>query len=84
MSGIHKPVLVQAFISELRVEALDERVLRRFAALDELQRHLVLIGPLEPGSKTKRVYDCIRYNFGTTKGGISGEKTHKRRSAKHL
>ena len=26
----------------------------------------------------------IRYNFGTTEGEISGERTHKRRSAKHL
>ena len=28
VSQIHEPVLVQAFISELPVEALDERVLR--------------------------------------------------------
>jgi hypothetical protein len=26
----------------------------------------------------------VRYNFGTTEGEISGERTRKRRSAKHL
>src|SRR6266852_4345167 len=46
VSEIHEPVLVQTFIAELPVEALDERVLRGPAALDEMQRHLVLIRPL--------------------------------------
>jgi hypothetical protein len=32
------------FIAELPVEALDQRVLRGLAALDEAQRHLVLTG----------------------------------------
>jgi len=44
VSEIHEPVLVQTFIAE--VEALDERVLRGLAAIDEVQRHLVLIRPL--------------------------------------
>src|SRR4029077_16220320 len=43
---IHEPVLVQAFIAELPVEALDERILCGLATLDEMQRHLVLIRPL--------------------------------------
>jgi len=44
VSEIHEPVLVQTFIAE--VEALDERVLRGLAAIDEVQRHMVLIRPL--------------------------------------
>jgi len=43
VSEIHEPILVQAFISELPVEALDQRVLCGLAALDEVQRHLILI-----------------------------------------
>src|ERR1700722_16434308 len=43
---IHEPVLVQAFIAELSVEALDQRVLRGLAALDAVQCPLVLISPL--------------------------------------
>src|SRR5207247_383949 len=50
VSEIHEPALVQAFIAELSVEALDERVLRRLAALDEVQRHLILIGRLIPNA----------------------------------
>ena len=46
MSEIHEPVLVQTFIAELPVEAVDERILCGLAALDEVQRHLVLIRPL--------------------------------------
>ena len=46
ISQIHEPVLVQAFVPELPVEAFDEHVLRRFASLDEVQRHLMLMGPL--------------------------------------
>ena len=32
-------VLIEAAVSELAVEALDERILRRLARLDEGQRH---------------------------------------------
>jgi hypothetical protein len=46
VSKIHEPVLVQAFIPELPVEAFDECVLRGLATLDKVQRYLVLIGPL--------------------------------------
>lgn len=46
VSEIHETVLIQAFIAELPVEAFDKRVLRGLAALDEVQRHLILIGPL--------------------------------------
>src|ERR1700676_2986110 len=46
VSEIHEPVLVQAFIPELAVEAFDECILCGLATLDEVQRHLVLIGPL--------------------------------------
>ena len=46
VSEIHEPVLVQTLIAKLPVETLDERVLRGLAALDEMQRHLVLIRPL--------------------------------------
>jgi len=41
-----KPMVVQALIPEPTVEALDERVLRRFACLDQLELHTVLVGPL--------------------------------------
>ncbi len=46
MSEIYEPVLVQAFIPELPVEAFDECILCGLATLDEVQRYLVLIGPL--------------------------------------
>src|SRR6478752_2210200 len=41
-----KPVVVQAFIAEATIEALDESVLRRFTWSDEFQLHAVVIGPL--------------------------------------
>src|SRR5574343_462369 len=41
-----KPMVVQALISESAVEAFDERILRRFACLDQLELHAVLVGPL--------------------------------------
>jgi len=39
-------MVVQAFIPKPAVEALDERILRRFARLDQLELHAVLVGPL--------------------------------------
>lgn len=42
-----EPVLFEAAVPELAVEALDERVLRRLARLDEGQRHLPLTRPEE-------------------------------------
>ncbi len=39
-----KPVLVQAFIAKLAVEAFNTRVLDRLSLLDEVQPHPVLIG----------------------------------------
>jgi len=41
-----EPVLVQALVPELAVEALDIRVLRRFTSLDEPQLDASLIRPL--------------------------------------
>ena len=41
-----KPMVVQALIPEPAVEALDERILRRFARLDQLELHAMLAGPL--------------------------------------
>src|SRR5437764_8514795 len=40
-----EPVLVQAFVAELAIEALDVRVLDRLAGTDEAQTHAHLIGP---------------------------------------
>ena len=40
-----EPVLVEAFIAEPPVEALDVRVLHRLAWLDELQRDAAIRGP---------------------------------------
>lgn len=42
---IGEPVLVQAFIAEAAVEALNERVLDRLAGLDEMQSDLQIVGP---------------------------------------
>ena len=39
-------VLVEAFLAQPRIEALDVRVLDRLARFDELQPHAVIIGPL--------------------------------------
>ena len=50
MTGIgkaQKPVLIEAAIPELAVEALDEGILRRLAWLDESQRDLPLTRPKE-------------------------------------
>src|SRR5574343_1440464 len=41
-----KPMVVKTLIPEPAVEALDERILRRFARLDQLELHTVLVGPL--------------------------------------
>lgn len=41
-----KPMVIQAFIPEATVEALDEGVLRGFAGLDQLQLNTMLAGPL--------------------------------------
>lgn len=46
-------MLVQAFIPEAAVEALDERVLDRLARLDEGERDAMLIGPLIHGFAAK-------------------------------
>ncbi len=63
VSKIHEPVLVQAFIPELPVEAFDQCVLRRLAALDEVQRHLILIRPLihDPAGELCPVIHLDRY-----------------------
>ena len=42
---IGEPVDAETFATELAVEALDERVLDRFAGSDELQRDAALVGP---------------------------------------
>ena len=41
-----EPVFIQAFIPKLPIEAFYERILGRFAWLDQLQLHPMLIGPL--------------------------------------
>jgi hypothetical protein len=38
-------VQVEAVLSHDAIEALDERVLRRFSELDEVQLHLRFLGP---------------------------------------
>lgn len=43
-----KPVLVQALISKLAVEAFNKCVLDRLPRLDEVQPHPVLTGPRNP------------------------------------
>ena len=42
-----KPVLIEAVIPELAIEALDEDILCRLAWLDERQRHIPLTRPEE-------------------------------------
>ena len=46
---ISEPVLVQAKISELAIEALYEGILRRLARLNEMQFYADLLGPKEHG-----------------------------------
>src|SRR4029077_8522194 len=46
LSQIHEPVLVQAFVSKLPVEAFNERVLRRLPSFDEVQPRLNMTIPL--------------------------------------
>jgi hypothetical protein len=46
-----KPVVVQALLATLAVEALDERVLDQFAGANETERHVRRIGPcLQPAT----------------------------------
>jgi len=40
-----EPVLVQAFVPHLAVEALDESILHRLPRFDEVQLHALLVGP---------------------------------------
>lgn len=42
----HKPMVIQALISEAPVEALDERVLRGLARLNQFELNAVPAGPL--------------------------------------
>jgi hypothetical protein len=44
-SQAQEPVLVQAFVSHLAVEALDERILDGLSRLDEAQLHASFVGP---------------------------------------
>ncbi len=46
---VSEPVLVQAVVSELPVEALAAGVLRRFPRLDEAKLHATLLAPEEHG-----------------------------------
>ena len=46
VSQIHEPVVVQTFVAKLSVEALEQSVLHGLAALDEMQRHMILRCPL--------------------------------------
>ena len=39
-------VLVEAFLAQPRIEALDMRVLDRLSRFDELQAYAMLVGPL--------------------------------------
>lgn len=41
-----KPVVIQTLIPEASIEALDERVLRGFASLNQLELNTMLAGPL--------------------------------------
>ena len=43
---VHKPVVVQALVSELSVEGFNERVLDGLAGIDEMQVDSVLLSPL--------------------------------------
>ena len=42
----HQPVLIEALVSKLAIEALDEAVLYRLAWTDESELDAVAIGPL--------------------------------------
>jgi hypothetical protein len=47
---VEEPVLVQAFVPELAVEAFDEGVLDGLAGSDELNPDLGMVGPLVEGA----------------------------------
>ena len=53
----------------------------RLARAGKIQSALALVWPINVRA-TRR--NGTRYMFGITEGEISGERTHKRRSAKHL
>lgn len=50
---VYKPVLVEALIVQLSVEALIGAILHGFARCDELKRDAVLIGPRVESSPSK-------------------------------
>jgi hypothetical protein len=47
IAKIHEPLLIQTTIPEATIEALNERVLGRFARLNEVQIHAGLSAPEE-------------------------------------
>lgn len=49
LAQISEPMLVQAEVSELAVEALYEGILRRLARLNEMQFYTDLLSPKEHG-----------------------------------
>lgn len=64
-------MLIQAFVSKLAVEGLDERILCGFARLSQLQLDIALIGPL---------IECLASEFGTLVGAhccrVTAEPSH--------
>ncbi len=65
-SGVqrYEPMVVQALVPELAIEALDEGILRRAARRDELQVHAVAIRPL-----IERAAGELRPLVGANSGG---------------
>ena len=74
-----KPVVIQAFIPEASIEALDERVLRRFASLNQLELNAMLAGPL---------IECLAGKFRSLVGsnglGVASEASRLIEDARHV
>ncbi len=74
-----KPVVIQALVPDAPVEALDERILRGFTCLDQLELNTVLAGPL---------VECLAGKFrplvGSNRFGVAPEASRLIEDAHHV
>ena len=74
-----KPMVVQALIPKPAVEALDERVLRGFPGLDQLELNAMLAGPL-----VERFAGKFWSLVGSNGLGVAPEASRLIKDARHV
>src|SRR3712207_4329967 len=73
-----EPALVETFLAEAAVEALDRGVLHRLAGIDEEQLHAILVGPAVELAATelRTIVDHQRVGIAARAGGILKHRDH--------